>query len=342
MKIPQLYDWANPTAPKWSPVEPTREELDSLSEACVMILGYDPRPDAEDRYVVLGSGFLISTLDRLTILTAAHIFTWWTDQIRPPAQHALRGASGDHEDAGARLRFVLEQGYIVAAISLRGVGGGGICCRIEHFSSNVRPADMDIAVVQVSLPTGKGPADFHVLRLDADRFDFREPVLMAGYIGGGRSIALDSDQLFGAAYWEQKFAIRAGKVAEYVSDSTHQHRYMYRVSMPSLPGMSGGPLIVPRPMDGILGVGFEPTAVGVVSSSGFAQPFLLDHCEDGETWVTPIAHALARKVNTTAGLCTLSEAIKNGSIDAAGSAAHRATVSRDPKSGVLSYRLEKD
>jgi hypothetical protein len=66
---------------------------------------------------------------------------------------------------------------------------------------------------------------------------------------------------------------------------------------------------------------------------------LLDHCEDGETWVTPIAHALARKVNTPQGICTLSEAIKAQYIDAFGEAAARAIVSRDPTTGVVKYEL---
>lgn len=341
MRIPKLYDWANPTAPKWCTVEATDDEIDLLFESCVMFLGYDPRPEVKDPYVVLGSGFIISAEGRLTILTAAHIFTWWTDQIRPPAQHALRGVQGDHEDAGQRLRYVIEQGYIVAAVATIGPGHGGICL-IEHISSNVRPADMDIAIVQLTLPESKGPRDFRVLRLDADPFDFQEPVLIAGFIGGGRRIAIDNSRLFGAAYWEQKLTLRAGKVSEYVSDGDHLHRYMYRVSIPSLPGMSGGPLITMRSTHGIIQPESEATAIGVISSSGFAAPILLNHCEDGETWVTPIAHALCRKVNSPQGVCTLSKAIKNGYIDAFGQIARRAIVDRDAKTGFVSYRLGEE
>lgn len=340
MKIPTLYDWANPTAPKWSNVDAAPDEVDGLFASCVMFLGYDPRSDALDRYVVLGSGFLISAEGRLTVLTAAHIFTWWTDQIRPPNRHALMGAQGDHEDMGKRLRYVLEQGYIVAAVARPGLGDEGTISRIEHISANVRPADMDIAIVQLSIPEGRSSQDYRILRFDTDPFDFRDPVLMAGYIGGGRNIALDSDQLFGAAYWEQKLALRAGRVAEYVSDDQHPHRHMYRVSIPSLPGMSGGPLIAMRAISGLVGSYVEPTAIGVISSSGFAEPMLLDHCEDGETWVTPIAHALARKVHTPQDICTLSEAIKGGHIDAFGDVAARAIVSRDPATGVVRYELE--
>lgn len=251
---------------------------------------------------------------------------------------------GDHEDAGKRLRYVLEHGYIVAAVDQKGIADRGLIARIEHFSSNVRPADMDIAIVQLSIPEGRSPQDYRVLRLDADPFDFRAPILMAGYIGGGRYISVDDDKerLFGAAYWEQKLAVRAGRVAEYVSDESHPHRYMYRVSIPSLPGMSGGPLIAMRSTHGLLQEHVEPTAVGVISSSGFAVPMLPDHCEDGETWITPIAHALARKVTTSEGICTLSEAIRGGHIDAFGEVAARAIVSRDPETGVVGYGLEKE
>lgn len=342
MKIPQLYDWSNPTAPKWSNVDADPDEVDGLFQACVMILGYDPRSDARDRYVVLGSGFLISAESYLTVMTAAHIFTWWTDQIRPAIPHALTGVQGDHEDAGKRLRYVLEHGYIVAAVDRRGIAGRGSIARIEHFSGNVRPADMDIAIVQLSMPEGRSTQDYRVLRFDTDPLDFRDPVLMAGHIGGGRYITVDDDneRLFGAAYWEQKLAVRAGRVAEYVSDSNHPHRHMYRVSIPSLPGMSGGPLVAMRATNGVIQSYFEPTAIGVISSSGFAEPMLLDHCEDGETWVTPVAHSLARKVTTPDGIRTLSEAIRSAHIDAFGEVAARAIVSRDPTTGVVTYGLE--
>lgn len=342
MKIPELYDWMNPEAPKWSNVSLGTEEIDGLFQACVMIVGYDPRPDAQDRYRVIGSGFLISAEGKLTILTAAHIFIWWADQIYPPAPHALRGAQGDAEDVAIRLRRVLENGHIAAAVARRGLGGGGEMCSIEHISMNPRPADGDIAIVQISIPQGRGPDDYRILRLDADPFDFQEPVLIAGFIGGGRNIAIDDTQNFGLAYWEQKLAVRAGRVAEYVSDEDHQHRYMYRVRIPSLPGMSGGPLIALRDAHSITYPHVEPTAIGVVSRSGFAEPLLPDHCEEGDTWVIPVAHALARKVRAQQGICTLSDAIRTGSIDAFGNVARRATVSRDPQTGHVTYALSGD
>ena len=342
MRIPKLFDWMNPTAPTWSHVDADEDEINALFEACVTLVGYDPRSDADDRYVVLGSGFLVSANGRLTILTAAHILTWWTDQVQPPKQHALRGVQGDREDVGKRLRLVLEKGYIAVAVARRAGRGDGVITGIEHISMNPRPADGDIAIIQVSLPQGAEPEDYRIFRIDIDPFDFREPVLIAGVMGGGRRIALDDTQFFGAAYWEQRITMRAGRVAEYVSDDAHPHRHMYRVSIPSLPGMSGGPLIAVRHTHNVVHPEIEATAVGVISSSGYAQSMLLDHGADEETWVTPIAHALGRKVNTQTGICTLSDAIKGGFIDAYGALARRVNVIRDPVTGSVRYEVGDD
>jgi hypothetical protein len=341
MEIPALFDWANPTAPKWSTVGLTRDELDSLFEVLVMFLGYDPRPGADDPYVILGSGFLVSAKPYLTVLTAAHIFIWWTDQIEPPKPHGLRGVQGDKEDLDKRLRRVFESGHIVAGVTPRGWSEGCIC-RVVGLSLDPHPAHGDIAVLQLSVPEGRGDDDFRTLPVDSDRFDFREPVVMAGFTGGGRRICLDDEQLFGRAYYEQEIRVLAGRVGELISGTRdHPHRNMYRVNIPSWPGMSGGPLILLRRTDNVVGPDIVPTAAGVISSSAFEEPILLNHCESGETWVMPAALSFARKVATPDGRVTISDAIKAGYVDAVGYAAHHAIVERDPVTGITTYSLDK-
>jgi hypothetical protein len=107
---------------------------------------------------------------------------------------------------------------------------------------------------------------------------------------------------------------------------------MYRVNIPSLPGMSGGPLIALRPTENPdLSV---VTALGVVSSARLGLPILLDHCEEGETWVSPIVLSLGRKVLVNGIPITISDAILNGTVEAYGHRARRFEFIRDESSGV--------
>jgi hypothetical protein len=78
--------------------------------------------------------------------------------------------------------------------------------------------------------------------------------------------------------------------------------------------MSGGPVLVIRPHVG--GGGPLPTAVGFVSRSrlGVGGPIeLLDHCRDGETWVSPITHAYGQPIQTANdGSVPLADVIRRG------------------------------
>jgi hypothetical protein len=338
MRIPQLYDWINPNAPQWEVPALTEADLDTLSEILVMFVGYDPRPGTLNRCEVLGSGFIVAAERTLVVISAAHIFSWWTDRILPATPHALRGVQGDIEDLERRVRRVVESGHIKAFISPQGMQTGCICS-IEGMSFNANPRDMDIAVIQLSMPTGKSPHDFRILPIDADPFSFQEPVLMAGFTGGGRTLS-GEEEPFPHGLYQQELTVRAGRIGEYVAQPDGFRSPMYRVNIPSLGGMSGGPLILWRSVEYIVGTDSIATAVGVVSGSRLETPILLNHCEDGETWASPIISALSRSMHTQQGLVTLSEEIKRGRIPTFGTVARSVVWKKDPATGVASPRME--
>jgi hypothetical protein len=340
MKIPQLYDWAHPDAPQWASVGLTPAEVDELCETLVMFVGHDTRPGAARSCVPLGSGFIVGVLaDTLVVLSAAHIFSWWIDQVVPPSRHALRGVLGDPEDMKVRLQKAVMDDKIAAGVHPRG-RIAGCFVPIVGVSFNPDPRDMDVAVIQLALPKGMSAADFRILPIDADPFDFQEPVVMAGFVDGGR--AFPKDGPFEAGLYEQKIMARAGRVGEYVERPDGSKSPLYRVNIRSEPGMSGGPLILLRGPTSH-GVSNEfATAIGVVSRDRLTTPILLNHCDSGETWVSPIASALCRKVGTTQGVITVSHAVKQDLIPSFGYVARAAVWTRDPISGCMTPSLPAD
>ena len=332
---PRLFDWNNLSGPQWIQPELSASEREELSEATVMFIGHDPA--APNRAVVLGSGFIVGVADTLIVATASHIFTWWAEKIQPSAPHALKGLVGDRDDVMRRLQAVILDRRIVACVNpMRTLNG--MMLPIVGLAINSNPRDLDVGFVQLGIPPHADRDSFRTLPIDADPFSFQDPVLMAGYVGGGREFSI-GEQPWAAGIYEQKIAVRAGRVAELVSEPDGHRSPMYRVNIPSLPGMSGGPLIVMRPIES-KGLSLV-TAAGVISSSRLGSPILLNHCEEGETWVSPITLGLGRKVNIHGKPTTIGDAIHNATIPSYGVQARRFEFDRDESNGVALMKFRE-
>jgi len=332
---PNLFDWDNPSGPQWVMPQLSKGELDDLFEMLVMFIGHDPKDS--QRVVVLGTGFLVGVADTLVVLSAAHIFSWWTDQVMPPKRHALRGIDGDKEDFLTRLEAVIRNRNIMACVTPRGAHGGSIL-PIVAFSFNQNPLDGDAAIVQLAIEPKTDPFKFRTLPIDADPFDFRDIVMMAGFTGGHREL-LRGEEPFEAGLHPQELTVRVGRVAERVDKPDGFRRPMYRVNIPSVAGMSGGPLIAFR-QTGLEAYSLT-TAAGVISRSRLAPAILLDHCHEGETWVAPIDEALTRKVYIEGKLSMLCDAVHAGKIEAHGRVAGGVEWVKD-EAGVLNPRWRKE
>lgn len=279
--------------------------------------------------VVIGSGFIVGAVESesLVVLTASHIFSWWTNQVRPPRSHALMGLVGDKEDFEKRLRQVISDNQIFALVSTKN-GRGGSILPLIGFSFNPHPRDGDIAVIQVAMPDGRTSDDFCGLPIDVDPVATDEILLMAGISGGTIPDPAQGDVVSGGMF-EQQLTVRAGRIGELVQKPDGHRGPMYRVNIPSLPGMSGGPLIRPRLSNVFDDSMYALAAVGVVSSKRFEVPFLLDHCADGDTWAVPTLGAYPRKIGSRTGMQTVGEAIKVGKVASIGRNAKRMTWTRN-------------
>lgn len=103
--------------------------------------------------------------------------------------------------------------------------------------------------------------------------------------------------------------------------------------------MSGGPLIVQRPTQS---EAFSiATAVGVISSARLGSPILLNHCEEGETWVSPMVLGLGRKVSINGKPTTISDAIDDATIPSYGVRAGSFKFIRDESNGVAPITFRK-
>lgn len=328
MHIPPLFAWNNSTGPQWVVPELSPAELQDLSRATVMFVGRDPRGDG-DEWTVLGSGFIVGVADTIIVATASHIFTWWVDKVAPPPPHLMKGATGDRDDLNRRMRKVIPNGGIAAVVNPR-CSQDAAMLPIVGIAINSNPRDLDGGYVQLALPPKFKRDDFGQLLIDADPFQFEEPVLMVGYVGGQIVPAVGMSE--SSAFCNFRMVVRAGRVAELIHEPDGFRAPMYRVNIPSLPGMSGGPLIALRKLQDTHGVAI--TAVGVVSSSRLGSPILLSSCSEGETLVCPIVTTLGRNLLVNGISMTISKAILDNVIDSFGHVVRRFQVTRREEDGV--------
>jgi hypothetical protein len=148
---PKLFDWDNPKGLQWVQPDLSQSELNELAEAMVMFMGHDPA--SPHRATVLGSGFIVGVADTLIVATASHIFTWWTDKLRPAKPHALRGLTGDREDMKRRLQSVVQDDTIAASVNPKGALTG-LTLSIVGLAINSDPRELDVGFVQLAIPPG--------------------------------------------------------------------------------------------------------------------------------------------------------------------------------------------
>lgn len=315
MDFPPLRTHKSPAGPIWVSAALSRAEMAYLRRRIVTFVCRDPH---EGTVHALGSGFIVGAANQILVLTAAHLFVEWLDRIRPAAQHALRGLVSDADVLQEwRARFAAAQKeQIFQAVVNPSISVDPQQRRIAALSLFPIISRNDTAIVQLDMPAGVGPGDLGMIMIDSDPFPKDAVVFMAGIAGSERRVARTTE----AAINGLEIRVHAGHIAEYSPRADGYLIPMYRANMPSLNGMSGGPALVVRRAlrpGGIILAGQEvvPTAVGIVSRGQFgrlAAPVLLDHCEEGETWFSPITLVLGQRVSMPDGNLRLSELIERG------------------------------
>jgi Trypsin-like peptidase domain len=316
--IPPLFSPANPNAPQWASVSMSQGELDVLFRQLVMFYGYDDRTDTVEG---LGSGVVVGAgTNQLVVLTTAHGFVEWTDKVSPPVSHALRGLVGDAEDLKARLYRLVLQGRIRAIAAF--ASGETRFLPIQSISTHSSPRELDCALVQLDVPEEHQPGEPAAIPVDVDPFPLDEPVILAGFPDaqwGG-----DQTEPFTIYQLQQKLAVVAGYVSALEPAGDRFRCTMFRARIPTLPGMSGGPMLAIRrppeaPPNSVL-----PTVAGLVSFGTRDPP-------EGETLVSPVSFAYHLSVTTLDhGLLPFGECVKRGWISSYGQGAMHLEVEMSP------------
>jgi len=265
------------------------QEAEAFLRRMVMVVGYD---DREGKSMVLGSGFLIGTQPDLIALTATHVLTEWADKVRPPAPHAFSGLHGDGEDLRRRLDQLVQANLIRVVVHSRSAGQYYLC-KVGSLTVTANPREIDVSCMLLMAPKGTIATDFDAFAVDVDPYSWDEPVLMAGFNSGSWRPPEYEDEAF---HLEQSLKIRAGYCRGVTKDPPGFRCPMYHLNMPSLPGMSGGPVLALRFPNGQPQIisphaQVHATAIGIVSRDCIAPSVLLDGSDPDETWGAPVEDA---------------------------------------------------
>ena len=195
------------------------------------------------------------------------------------------------------------------------------------------PLDMDVALLQCERPDDADTVAKYLapLPVDVEPLAPQEVCIIAGFSHLDKELTLEEEAR--ACEMRGSMDIRAGRVIEVTTQAewTRKRFPMIRASIPSLPGMSGGPAmrlsypIGPAPMLHGVAVPELLTVAGIVSrgvpkATQIALAYA--NCPDGETWITPMLPALNYVEAKVEGrMVKLADLLADGRIASAASAA---------------------
>lgn len=277
----------------------------------VTFVGVDPNRHLAS---ILGSGFIAGgSGDHVVVLSAAHIFVDWLERVVPDTMSAFRGLEGDAKEFAKRMFRAAKELRAFEAVLDFGPSVGPRTATFSAFSLTHNYRRNDTAIVILELPKNlPSPRTVATTYLDTTPFTANQPVFMAGIIGGEIEMT-PARQLLKVG---RALAVHVGYIVDRVPSADGYGIPMYCANMPSLGGMSGGPAFVLRKT---IDEQEMPTAIGIVSSERLPPGGAIElpeHCEDGETWVSPIGHAYGSLLQTADfGVISLQEVIGRGLVD---------------------------
>jgi hypothetical protein len=318
MHLPPLRSAKFPNLPQWAKPLLTKSDLNSLCRRLVMIIGVN---QAEGILESLGNGFVVMASGHLQILSAAHLFSDFANRLWDGPRPAFVGtaAVADLVAQQERIRRTLKEGLIKVLIQCGDPAQTSTqLLDVSGLSCATAIVEGDVALLQCALPAGFHAQQFPILLIDKEDFDFTEPVALAGFVPDKDLWKIPFGQKENLRTLRSQFSIRVGYVAEVEprADTSAGLPRRYRVNVPTLPGMSGGPMVRIRPplgVDATAAAGARPvwTAAGVISSAleGEASG---NHCPDGETRVYAMSDVGLLSAEFAEGVVTVEEEIRRG------------------------------
>ena len=289
MRHDPLYSTDNPGGSRWVDVQLSRPEANTLFRCLVAIV--ETENSSGDPPRLIGTGFIVGIDPDIIVVSAAHVLIEWLDrEIQPRTGSVL--PEHRFNDQQRRFQEAVNSHRLGAIILL---ANGPILCRMGELSvsSDLRACDIAVACLkpQSPLPPGSLRCRF---ALDADPFDFDDPVFFAGLVGHKDwrpRIAPDGSKAIDRLYWNLR--VRASRIVSYGDARPTHKRPMYRGEIPSASGMSGGPVYALRrtPTSGST-ILYMPTADADLTPVGVIGVISGDALGGGHTWITPIKDVL--------------------------------------------------
>jgi hypothetical protein len=291
MRIRPLVSATNPTGPSWRTPEMTHAELKELRKRLALIIGYNT---ATGKIQPVGSGFIVGTLPAFYIVTAAHVLSGFVNALLGPAPRTAFSEAGNDADAEIRrVAKVIKDGKIKAVIEHYDRDEALV---IDLIATNIDGDERmnDMAILRAARHDQFFSGEFRAMVMDFAPIDFAENHVMAGF---AQMPSLQFDEESRVAEMRKKIVIRAAPVVEQSTNAegARPGALLWRVPMPSEPGMSGGPLLRLRHPQGSpssLPDGHTIletfTAVGVVSRGRASESLVESQRKAGYTWITPI------------------------------------------------------
>ena len=315
---------ANSAGPRWVDAQLSAPELDYVIRRMVMVVGWD---DTLGESRVLGSGFLVGTEPDLIAITATHVLTEWADKVRPAQRHAFSGLHGDEDDLRRRLNQLVQQNLIRVVVRY---GPPGFYCMLQvgSLTFTANPRDIDISTITLRGAKEAQLTGFEPFPVDLEPRRWHGAVLMAGFAKGSWWVPPDDGtDTFSLS---QNLIARFGYCRGRILKPPGFRCPMYQLNMPSLPGMSGGPVLALRPSAGEASAPISPesqmhlTAIGVVSRDYIAPN--IDGSDSGETWAAPIEDAYLLRLGWKDKSVYFGDVVRDGRIKSYGQRARTATI----------------
>jgi hypothetical protein len=298
-----------------------------------MVVGLNDHTGSSE---VLGSGFLVGSVPHLLALTATHVVTEWADKVRPPAINTFAALLGDN-DLDKRVQELINANLIRTVVYC-GPEGHRLC-KIGSISFTANPRTVDVACLRLVRPPNVRPQDIGAIRIDADEYTWDKPVLIAGFVQGSQWTPPEIED--GTVTLTQNMCVRAAFCRGLIEKPNGMTYPMFQLNLPSLPGMSGGPVFAFRYPNGRPRVistvpSTHLTAIGIISRDYITEPYLLDGSDPGETLATPIEDAyLLNLAFSSTDRMYLGDGVKSGVILSYGTRARTAQVKPTGTSGEI-------
>jgi hypothetical protein len=294
MELPRLYSPADPSAPLWIDVHmPTQKEYEDLKRNLGIVIGYDTNSGVIRQ---MGTGIVVGYAPiGIYVVTAAHVLTGFANLYLGALPTNIYDTEEDRVQKDAervaqiiserKLKVLLEthDPQSLSELDVVAVGSG-------------QETQSDWSILRCEIPPGLTPENFTPMLMDFEWATGKESLMMAGFsFSEASELPLEPANIEKLAKMRSNLIIRASRIAEVSTnpEGAGNGSLQWRVTMPSEPGMSGGPLIRLREPKGkprFLGHNTPQlmTAVGVISRARSGGMFAGFEEVSGETWITPM------------------------------------------------------